>query len=48
MTLAAELLRSGSRTVAEVARQVGYRSEPGFSRAFRNVLGYAPRQDNPR
>lgn len=48
MMLAAELLRSGSRTVAEVARQVGYRSEPGFSRAFRNVLGYAPRQDKPR
>ncbi|HET9625058.1 MAG TPA: AraC family transcriptional regulator [Kofleriaceae bacterium] len=48
MTLAADLLRGGSRTVAEVARQVGYRSEPGFSRAFRNLLGHAPRQDKPR
>lgn len=48
MALAADLLRGGARTVAEVARLVGYRSEPGFSRAFRNLLGYAPSQDKPR
>lgn len=39
----------GCRSVSmSVARLVGYRSEPGFSRAFRGILGYPPKQDKAR
>ncbi len=39
---AAELLGSTDATVATVSRQVGYRSESAFSRAFRDESGFTP------
>jgi len=42
LQLAANLLRSGARTVAAVAAEVGYDSEAAFSRAFKRELGVAP------
>jgi AraC-like DNA-binding protein len=39
---AATLLREGGRSVAEVAPQVGYRSEAAFSRVFKHWTGSAP------
>ncbi|MEO1061810.1 MAG: AraC family transcriptional regulator [Actinomycetota bacterium] len=43
MHVALELLRSGERTVAETAAQVGYDSEAAFSRAFKRTMGVSPR-----
>ena len=35
-------LRAGDATVAEVARSLGYESEPAFNRAFKRHLGVSP------
>lgn len=43
LSLARDLLISGSRTVNVTAREVGYASEAAFSRAFRSRFGYPPR-----
>jgi AraC-like DNA-binding protein len=48
LSLADELLRSGSVGVAEAAQRVGYSSEAGFSRAFKAHHGYAPNAAKPR
>jgi AraC-like DNA-binding protein len=52
MHLAAQLLRSTSKSVAEVAGDVGYESEPSFNRAFKRALGLPParfrNQEKPR
>ena len=42
MQLAANHLRSGTESVAEVATLVGYESEAAFSRAFKRAVGTAP------
>jgi AraC-like DNA-binding protein len=42
MQVAAEALREGGPSVAEVADQLGYRSEAAFARAFKRVLGVPP------
>jgi AraC-like DNA-binding protein len=42
MQLAANLLATGSNSVAEVAFAVGYGSEAAFSRAFKRLVGAAP------
>jgi AraC-like DNA-binding protein len=42
LQLAGALLREGSRSVAEVAGEVGYDSEAAFSRAFKRHLGAPP------
>jgi transcriptional regulator GlxA family with amidase domain len=42
MHLAAQLLKSTSKSVAEVAGDVGYESEPSFNRAFKRALGLPP------
>jgi AraC-like DNA-binding protein len=42
LQLAGDLLRSGRRTVAEIAGEVGYDSEAAFSRAFKRELGLSP------
>jgi len=42
MTVAAELLRTSDRTVASIAREVGYDNEFAFSSAFRRVKGVPP------
>ena len=47
LSLAEEMLRSGSASVAEVAHRVGYRSEAGFSRAFKAHHGYTPNAAKP-
>jgi AraC-like DNA-binding protein len=47
LSLAQELLRSGSVGVAEAAHRVGYRSEAGFSRAFKAHHGYSPNDPKP-
>lgn len=39
---AADLLRRGAMSLAEVAETVGYGSEDGLSRAFKRVLGVGP------
>ncbi len=44
MTLAANMLRTGERTVADIGHAVGYQSEPAFSRAFRRIHGVPPRR----
>ena len=38
MHLAAQLLTSTSKSVAEVAGEVGYESEPSFNRAFKRAF----------
>ncbi len=40
--LAAQLLRSTSKSVAEVAADIGYESEPSFNRAFKRAFGLPP------
>lgn len=40
--VAAEMLREGSRTAAEIAYVVGYGSEPAFTRAFKRQHGKPP------
>jgi transcriptional regulator GlxA family with amidase domain len=42
LQLAAQLLTSTSKSVAEVAGDVGYESEPSFNRAFKRELGLPP------
>ena len=42
LQLAAEKLSSGSAKVAAIADQVGYESEPAFSRAFKRATGHSP------
>ncbi|WP_240796972.1 cupin domain-containing protein [Stenotrophomonas maltophilia] len=42
LQLAAQLLRSGNRRVSQIAGDVGYLSEPAFSRAFRRQFGVSP------
>jgi len=44
MQLAAGLLTSSSMGMAEIAAEVGYGSEPAFSRAFKREIGVAPAQ----
>jgi AraC-like DNA-binding protein len=47
LSLANELLRSGSVSVSEAAHRVGYASEAGFSRAFKAHHGHAPNAAKP-
>lgn len=42
--LAAEMLRSGTVRVSEVAARIGYASEAAFSRAFKASFGHPPKQ----
>ena len=42
MDRAAEMLASGSLTVREVARRVGYRQPAQFAKAFRRHHGRSP------
>jgi AraC-like DNA-binding protein len=42
MTLAAQLLAEPDATVRDVARRVGFTSEPAFSRAFTRHHGTPP------
>jgi AraC-like DNA-binding protein len=44
MQLAANQLRAGAESVAEVAERVGYESEAAFSRAFKKIVGVPPGQ----
>ena len=43
MTLARDALRSGSRSISELAAATGYESESAFSTAFRREVGSSPR-----
>lgn len=42
LLLGARLLTSGNSSVAEIAEDVGYESEPAFSRAFKREFGVPP------
>jgi AraC-like DNA-binding protein len=42
MQLAAARLAAGNTKVAAIAEEVGYESEPAFSRAFKRLMGLAP------
>ena len=42
LQLAAQVLASTSKSVAEVASEVGYESEPSFNRAFKREFGVPP------
>jgi AraC-like DNA-binding protein len=42
LQLAAQVLTSTSKSVAEVAGEVGYESEPSFNRAFKREFGVPP------
>jgi AraC-like DNA-binding protein len=42
LQLAAQLLTSTSKSVAEVAGEIGYESEPSFNRAFKRVFALPP------
>jgi AraC-like DNA-binding protein len=42
MQLAAGLLATGTVKVSAIAEEVGYESEPAFSRAFKRLMGVAP------
>ncbi|MEU6128521.1 AraC family transcriptional regulator [Saccharopolyspora sp. NPDC047091] len=44
MRLARDALRTGDRTLSELAVAAGYRSESAFSTAFRRVVGTSPQQ----
>jgi AraC-like DNA-binding protein len=39
---ATRLLRETERSIAEIAREVGYESEPAFNRAFKRFVGQPP------
>ncbi|WP_158808428.1 helix-turn-helix domain-containing protein [Beijerinckia sp. L45] len=41
-TIAGDLLLQGDMPIGEIARRIGYESEPGFSRAFRASMGCSP------
>jgi AraC-like DNA-binding protein len=42
MHVALSALKDQGATVAELAQQLGYRSEAAFARAFKRVLGVPP------
>jgi len=42
LQLGAQMLTSTSRSVAEIAAEVGYESEPSFNRAFKREFGLPP------
>jgi AraC-like DNA-binding protein len=42
LQLAAQMLKSSSRSVADIAAEVGYESEPSFNRAFKRQFGIPP------
>jgi transcriptional regulator GlxA family with amidase domain len=42
LQLGAQLLASTSRSVAQIAAEVGYESEPAFNRAFKRAFGSPP------
>jgi AraC-like DNA-binding protein len=42
LLLAAERLRDGQQSVAEIGYEVGYESEAAFNRAFKREFGMAP------
>jgi AraC-like DNA-binding protein len=42
LQLGAQLLKSTNRSVAEIAADVGYESEPSFNRAFKRQFGLPP------
>ena len=42
LRLGAQLLKSTSRSVSEIAAEVGYESEPSFNRAFKRQFGLPP------
>ena len=42
LQLAADLLTSTSYSVARIAAEVGYESEPAFNRAFKRDFGIPP------
>ncbi|HJY86040.1 MAG TPA: helix-turn-helix transcriptional regulator, partial [Candidatus Acidoferrales bacterium] len=42
MQLGAQLLTSTPRSVAQIAAEVGYESEPAFNRAFKREFGSPP------
>jgi transcriptional regulator GlxA family with amidase domain len=42
MRLGAQLLNSSSRSVLDIASEVGYQSEAAFNRAFRREFGLPP------
>ena len=42
LQLAVQVLPSTSKSVAEVAGEVGYESEPSFNRAFKREFGVPP------
>jgi len=42
LQLSAQLLTSTSNSVAQIAAEVGYESEPSFNRAFKREFGYPP------
>ncbi|MES2978766.1 MAG: AraC family transcriptional regulator [Pseudomonadota bacterium] len=42
MALAAGMLRTSSLAIAQVAKEVGYESDPAFTRAFRREFGIPP------
>ncbi len=44
LQLGAQMLTSSSNSVAEIAAEVGYESEPSFNRAFKRELGLPPAQ----
>lgn len=44
MRLAAKALRTGARSVTEIASSTGYRSESAFCNAFKRVVGEAPQR----
>jgi AraC-like DNA-binding protein len=44
MQKATALLERGDKKLVDVARSVGYDSDASFSKAFKRVLGVAPRE----
>jgi AraC-like DNA-binding protein len=44
MQKAMPLLQNGDKKLVEVARSVGYESDAAFSKAFKRVVGVAPRE----
>jgi AraC-like DNA-binding protein len=42
MHMAAQTLREGRRSVAQVGASIGFESEAAFSRAFRRQFGESP------
>lgn len=42
LQLGAQMLKSASSNVAQIAAEVGYESEPSFNRAFKREFGLPP------